>query len=258
MPSNAVLEHKKEIVSSIAETFKNSAAGVLVDYRGLNVAEDTELRNKFRDAGVTYTVIKNTLTRFAAKEVGFDELDPILHGPTSLATSETDVIAPAKIIVEFAKTHPVLEIKAGFVEGKVVSIDDVKALAAIPGKETLLAKMLGSLMGPLTGLAVALNAIVERGDMTPAAKDEAPAEEVAPAVAEETPAATEEVAPVEEAVSAAEETPVVEEASEAPAEEPVEETPAEEVAPAAEEPVAEESAPEVAEEEAPVEEEPAE
>jgi len=229
MPSNKVLDQKKEVVSSIVETFKSSAAGVLIDYRGLNVAEDTELRNKFREAGVTYTVIKNTLTRFAAKEVGFDELDGILHGPTSLATSESDVIAPAKIIAEFAKDHPVVEIKAGFVEGKIVSIDEVKALAAIPGKEVLLAKMLGSLMGPLTGLAVALNAVVEK-DGTPSA-EEPPAAE-AP-VAEETPAA--EVAP--EAV--VEEAPVAEEA--APAEEVAE--PAAEKAPA--EAVAEEPATDV-------------
>jgi len=234
MPNSQILEQKKQVVSSIAETFKSSAAGVLIDYRGLNVAEDTELRNKFREAGVTYTVIKNTLTRFAAKEVGFDELDEVLHGPTSLATSETDVIAPAKIIAEFAKTHPVVEIKAGFVEGKVVSVDDVKALAAIPSKDVLLARMLGSLMGPLTGICVALNAIVERGDMAAVAA-EAPAADV-PA-AEETPAAKEVVAEVAEA-------PAVEEVAEAVAEAPAEETPAVEEAPAE----AETPATEVAEE----------
>ncbi|MCL2837800.1 MAG: 50S ribosomal protein L10 [Oscillospiraceae bacterium] len=241
MPSNKVLDQKKEVVSSIVETFKSSAAGVLIDYRGLNVAEDTELRNKFREAGVTYTVIKNTLTRFAAKEVGFDELDGILHGPTSLATSESDVIAPAKIIAEFAKDHPVVEIKAGFVEGKIVSIDEVKALAAIPGKEVLLAKMLGSLMGPLTGLAVALNAVVEK-DGKPSAEEppaaevaaEAPAEAVveeaaAPeAVTEEAPAeaVAEEAAPVEEVAAepAAEEAP-----AEAAAEEPAAEADVDEV-----------------------------
>jgi len=201
MPSNQVLEQKKQVVTSIIDTFKSSAAGVLIDYRGLTVAQDTELRNKFREAGVTYTVIKNTLTRFAAKEVGFDELDGILHGPTSLATSETDVIAPAKIIAEFAKTHPVVEIKAGFVEGKIVSVDEVKALAAIPPKDVLLARLIGSLMGPITGLAVALNAVVEKGDMTPApaAEAEAPAEVAAEPVAEETPAV--EVAAVEDATA---------------------------------------------------------
>jgi len=246
MPNSQILEQKKQVVASITETFKASAAGVLIDYRGLSVAEDTELRNKFREAGVTYTVIKNTLTRFAAKEVGFDELDDVLHGPTSLATSETDVIAPAKIIAEFAKTHPVVEIKAGFVEGKIVSVDDVKALAAIPSKEILLARMLGSLMGPLTGLTVALNAIVERGDMTAVAAD-APAADV-PAV-EDVPA--EAAAP--EAAPEVTDTPAVEEvvAEAAPAEATAEETPAEAAAPAEEVPAAEETADPEVEEEAP-------
>jgi len=232
VPNNQILEQKKQAVTEIIDTFKSSAAGVLIDYRGLTVSEDTELRNKFREAGVTYTVIKNTLTRFAAKEVGFDELDEVLHGPTSLATSESDVIAPAKIIADFAKDHPVVEIKAGFVEGKVVDIDYVKALADIPSKEVLLAKMLGSLMGPLTGLAVALNAVVEKGDMTPAAKD-APAEEVAA----ETPAA--EVAAVEDAAAEVATEAVTEAVAEVAEEATVTEDA--EVVPAADEVVAEEA-----------------
>ena len=249
MPNNQILEQKKQAVTEIIDTFKSSAAGVLIDYRGLTVSEDTELRNKFREAGVTYTVIKNTLTRFAAKEVGFDELDEVLHGPTSLATSESDVIAPAKIIADFAKDHPVVEIKAGFVEGKVVDIDYVKALADIPSKEVLLAKMLGSLMGPLTGLAVALNAVVEKGDMAPAAKD-APAE----VVAEETATAEVAAEAVAEAVAeVAEEATVAEEAEAAPVAEetpePAEEAPTvEEVAPVVEEaPADADEAPDAAE-----------
>ena len=114
MPSEKVLESKKAVVAEITERLKNAQAGVLADYRGLTVAQDTELRKKLREAGVEYTIVKNTLTRFAANEVGLSELDPILHGPTALATSSDDVVAPAKVLVEFAKANEQLEIKAGF------------------------------------------------------------------------------------------------------------------------------------------------
>ena len=210
MPSQKVLEEKKQIVSSIAEQFKTAVSGVFVDYCGLTVEEDTQLRNKFREAGVEYKVIKNTLTRFAAKEVGFDELDPILNGPTSLAISMTDEVAPAKVIAEFAKTHEQLEIKAGFLDGKVLALDEVKQLAATPNRETLLAKLLGSLNAPISNLARTLQALVDNG-VEPAdivvEKEEAPAEEAAPEVAEapveEAPAAEE--APAEEAAAPTEE-----------------------------------------------------
>ena len=206
MPSQKVLEEKKQIVSSIAEQFKSAVSGVFVDYCGLTVEEDTQLRNKLREAGVEYKVIKNTLTRFAAKEVGFDELDPILNGPTSLALSMTDEVAPAKVIAEFAKTHEQLEIKAGFLDGKVLALDEVKQLAATPNRETLLAKLLGSLNAPISNLARTLQALVDNG-VEPAdivvEKEEAPAEEAAPEVAE---------APVEEA-PAAEEAPAPEAAA---------------------------------------------
>ena len=211
MPSQKVLEEKKQIVSSIAEQFKTAVSGVFVDYCGLTVEEDTQLRNKLREAGVEYKVIKNTLTRFAAKEVGFDELNPILNGPTSLAISMTDEVAPAKVIAEFAKTHEQLEIKAGFLDGKVLALDEVKQLAATPNRETLIAKLLGSLNAPISNLARTLQALVDNGvepaDIQVEKKEEAPAEEAAPEVAEapveETPA-TEE-APAEEAAAPTEE-----------------------------------------------------
>ena len=211
MPSQKVLEEKKQIVSSIAEQFKSAVSGVFVDYCGLTVEEDTQLRNKLREAGVEYKVIKNTLTRFAAKEVGFDELDPILNGPTSLAISMTDEVAPAKVIADFAKTHEQLEIKAGFLDGKVLALDEVKQLAATPNRETLLAKLLGSLNAPISNLARTLQALVDNG-VEPAdikvEKEAAPAEEAAPEVAEapveEAPAETVE-APAEEAAAPTEE-----------------------------------------------------
>ena len=208
MPSQKVLEEKKQIVASMAEQFKTAVSGVFVDYCGLTVEEDTQLRNKLREAGVEYKVIKNTLTRFAAKEVGFDELDPILNGPTSLAVSMTDEVAPAKVIADFAKDHEQLEIKAGFLDGKVLALDDVKKLAATPNRETLIAKLLGSLNAPISNLARTLQALVDNG-VEPAdievTKEEAPAEEAAPEVveapAEEAPAE----APAEEAAAPTEE-----------------------------------------------------
>jgi len=208
MPSQKILEEKKQIVSSLAEQFKTAVSGVFVDYCGLTVEQDTQLRNKLREAGVEYKVIKNTLTRFAAKEVGFDELDPILNGPTSLALSMTDEVAPAKVIADFAKDNEQLEIKAGFLDGKVLALDEVKKLAATPNRETLIAKMLGSLNAPISNLARTLQALVDNG-VEPAdikvekAEDAAPAEEVAP-VAEEAPAVEEAPAeaPAEEAAEA--------------------------------------------------------
>ena len=200
MPSEKVLESKKAIVEQLKERFQNAQAGVLADYRGLSVAQDTELRAKLREAGVHYTVVKNNLTRFAAKEVGLDALDEILHGPTAIATSDTDVIAPAKVLVEFAKENEALEIKSGFVDGKVVSIEEVMTYASIPSKEVLISKMLGSLQSPISALARTLQAIVDE-EATPGKT--APAEEAAP-VEEAAPA--EETAPVEEAAPAEEAT----------------------------------------------------
>ena len=117
MPSQKVLESKKAIVAQLTERFQNAQAGVLADYRGLTVEQDTALRVKLREAGVEYTVLKNNLTRFAANAAGLEELDPVLHGPTAVATSTDDVVAPAKVLVEFAKENEALEIKGGFVDG---------------------------------------------------------------------------------------------------------------------------------------------
>ena len=161
MPSEKVLESKKAIVAALAERLKEAQAGVIADYRGLTVAQDTELRAKLREAGVEYTIVKNTLTRFAAKEIGLEGLDPILHGPTALATSSTDVVAPAKVLVEFAKANEQLEIKAGFVDGKVIDANEVKVYASIPNKETLISKMLGSLQAPIGSLVRTLDAIAK-------------------------------------------------------------------------------------------------
>ncbi len=179
MPSEKVLENKKAMVQQLVERLQNAQAGVIADYRGLTVDEDTDLRRKLREAGVEYTVIKNSIVRFAVREVGLEGLESILEGPTAIATSADDVISPAKVLHEFAKNNEVMEIKGGFVEGNVISVDEVKQYASIPSKEVLIAKMLGSLQSPISSLARTLQAIVNE-EATPG-KAAAAAEETAPA-----------------------------------------------------------------------------
>lgn len=173
MPSEKILQQKKEVVSDLSEKIKAAKAMVFADYRGLTVEQDTELRNALRKAGVEYKVVKNTLTRFAAKENGLEDLDSFLHGPTSMALSETDPVAPAKVLAEYAKKYDKLELKVGVVEGKIINLDGIKALAELPPREVLIAKVLGGLNAPISGfvnvlngnirgLVVALNAIAEK------------------------------------------------------------------------------------------------
>ena len=211
MPSAKVLEQKKQVVAELAERLKNSAAGVLVDYKGINVEQDTKLRRSFREAGVKYEVVKNTLLKLAVREAGLDELEAVLDGTTAIATSADDAVAPAKVFKDFVKENSTLEIsfKSGFADGKVLSIDEINALADLPSREALLTMLASALLGTVRGLAVALNAVAEKkGDgeeVAPVAEEAPAAEEAAPAaeVAEE---ATTEAAP-EEAAPAAEETP---------------------------------------------------
>ena len=164
MASEKILNEKKAVVTALVERLKEAQAGVIADYRGLTVAQDTELRKRLREAGVEYTIVKNTLTRFGANEVGLSDLDPVLHGPSALATSTNDVVAPAKVLVEFAKENEQLEIKAGFVDGKVIDAAEVKVYASIPSKEVLISKMLGSLQAPIGNLVRTLDAIAKKED----------------------------------------------------------------------------------------------
>ena len=201
MPSEKVLEQKKAQVVEVAEALKSAQTGILVDYRGLTVEEDTKLRNNLRQAGVKYFVVKNTLLRLAAKEVGLEGLDEVLHGPTALAVSEEDAVAPAKVMAEFAKENEKLEIKSGFMDGSVMTLDEVKQLAATPNRETLMAKMLGSLNAPISNLARLLSTIVDGGEeiadlVAKKNAEAAPAEEAKAeeAPAEEAPAAEENAA----------------------------------------------------------------
>ena len=160
MPSAKVLEQKQKVVADLAERIKSSAAGVLVNYQGITVADDTALRAELRKAGVNYTVIKNTLISKACDIVGFEGLKDVLSGMTAIATSEEDAVAPARIINDFAKKNENYSIKAGFVDGKVIDVAGVNALAELPSKEVLLSMLLSAMQGPVRGLAVSLDATI--------------------------------------------------------------------------------------------------
>ena len=217
MPNAKVLSEKQAVVAGLIETLKSSASGVLVNYEGITVAEDTALRNELRKAGVEYSVVKNTMVRRALDDTGLSELDGVLHGTTSLAVCKEDPIAPMRVIHKFAKglNGDRFVIKAGFMDGKVLPLADIAALAELPSKAVLLGQVLGMMLSPITSLAIVIKAIAEKGGVPAEKTEEAPAAEAAPA--EETPAA-EAAAPAEEA-PAAEAAPAAEEAApETPAE----------------------------------------
>lgn len=173
MPTSKVLAEKQAVVDALAERLKGAQSGVLCEYKGITVEDDTALRRELRKAGVEYSVVKNTLLRRAADNTGLNEMDPFLNGTTALATSDSDLTAPARILSDFVKkSKSSFAIKAGILEGKVIDVATVEKLAALPSKETLLSMLLSALNGNIRGLAVALNAIVEKQTDQP----EAPAE----------------------------------------------------------------------------------
>ena len=216
MPNAKILEEKKKTVDDLTEKLKYPA-GVLVNYSGITVNEDTEMRVKLREANVEYSVVKNTMMKFAINNVGFEELDPILFGNTSLAVSKDDQVAPARVIKEFADKFPnYFEIKGGFIDGKVISVSEVNTLARIPPLPILQAQLLGTMLAPITGLAVVLKQIAEKNGGTEeaateaaaeAAADEAPAAEAA---ADEAPAAEAPTAEAPTAEATTDETPAAE------------------------------------------------
>lgn len=153
-------EKKAQIVEELKDRFSNSSSAILVDYRGLTVEEATELRKKFREAEVEYRVYKNTLTEIAAKELGYDELIPYLKGPTAIAFGIKDPVAPAKILSQAIKEFKKMEFKVGLVDGKVIDVDGIKALAELPSREELIAKMLGSMNAPIANLVGVLSGTI--------------------------------------------------------------------------------------------------
>ena len=183
----AKVELKQPIVDEISAQVKDAASVVVVDARGLTVAEDTQLRKQLREAGVSYKVYKNTLMKRAFEGTDFAQLDDVLEGPSAIAVAKEDATAPARILSKFAKTASNLEIKAGVVEGTFYDAKGMAAVASVPSREELLSKLLGSLQSPITNFARVLNQIAEQGgaaEAAPAAEAEAPAEEPAEAPAE--------------------------------------------------------------------------
>ncbi len=199
MPSAQVLEQKKQVVADLVERLNNSCAGIIVDYKGITVADDTALRKELREAGVEYTVIKNTLLRLAIAATGLNGLETVLEGTTALATSAEDYVAAARILSKFADTHKNFKIKNGYLDNDVIDLDKIAGLAKLPSREVLLGQVLGAFQAPISAFARAIQAIVDKGDEPVEDTSEAPAEETvaeAPEAAEETVAETE--APAEE------------------------------------------------------------
>ncbi len=162
MPNAKVLESKKAAVEALSGKIKEATSVVFVDYRGITVAQDTELRKQFREAGVEYSVVKNTLTRFATKENGYD-FDEVLNGTTAMASTTGDPIAPARIVCEFAKKNKLsLSIKGGVVEGSVLSADQLNGFGELPSKNALVAQVLGTFLAPISSLAFVLDQIREQ------------------------------------------------------------------------------------------------
>ena len=190
----AKVELKKPIVEEISAYIKDAQSVVLVDYRGLTVEQDTNLRKQLREAGITYKVYKNTMMNFAFKGTDFESLSSYLEGPSAIAISTTDATAPARILCNFAKGADKLEVKGGVVEGIAYDAKGIAEIAKIPSREELLSKLLGSIQSPITNFARVMNQLAEKGGASEC----------------EAPAAAEEAAP-------AEETPVAEETAEAPA-----------------------------------------
>jgi len=160
--SVSAIEKKQQVVDELVEKFKSSVSTIVVDYRGLNVAEVTELRKQLREAGLEFKVYKNTLLRRATAETGMTDLDEFLVGPTAIAFSNEDVVAPAKLLHGFAKNHEALEIKSGIIEGKVASVDEIKALADLPSREGLLSMLLSVLQAPIRNFALAAKAVADQ------------------------------------------------------------------------------------------------
>ena len=173
MPSIKVLEQKQTEVATLTEKIQNSVSGVIVSYAGITVENDTKLRKELREAGVEYKVYKNSITGRACENAGYGDIKSYLNGMVAIAVSAEDAVAPAKILKKYADEIPTFEIKAGYVDGQVIGADKVEALAKIPPKPVLVAKLMGSMKSPVSKLAICLKAIVDKAG--------APAEEAAEA-----------------------------------------------------------------------------
>lgn len=186
MPSTAILEKKKQMVADLSERIKNSCAGVVVDYKGINVEDDTKLRRELREAGVEYTVVKNSILGRAAQDAGLEGLDAVLEGTTAIATSTDDYVASARILGKYADTHNNFSLKSGYLDGEVITLEKLIALSKLPSREILLATVCNVFNAPIAAFARGIQAIVDKGGVEACEPAAATAEEAAPA--EEAPA----------------------------------------------------------------------
>lgn len=175
MPSAKVLEQKQQVVAELVERLNSACAGVIVDYKGITVTDDTALRKELREAGVEYTVVKNTLLRLAIGSTELNGLETVLEGTTAIATSADDYVAAARILCKFAETHKNFQVKNGFLDKEVIDVAKINGLAKLPSREVLLAQVLGAFQAPISAFARAVQAIVDK-DGEPAPAEEAPAE----------------------------------------------------------------------------------
>ncbi|MCR5688944.1 MAG: 50S ribosomal protein L10 [Clostridiales bacterium] len=210
MASQTILEQKKAKVAAIKSDIDASVAGVIVDYKGITVADDTALRKEMREAGVKYEVVKNTLLRKAIEGTSLEGLSSILEGTTALAASTDDRVAPAKILGKFASTHKNFNLKGGYLDGEVLSLEKLDELSKLPSREVLLSMVLGAFQAPIAAFARAVQAVADKKaeggeEPAPAAEAEAPAAEAeAPAAEAEAPAAEAEAPAAEAEAPAAE------------------------------------------------------
>ncbi|AIQ38102.1 MULTISPECIES: 50S ribosomal protein L10 [unclassified Paenibacillus] len=166
MANAKVIQAKQDAVDVVTAKLQNSLSTVVADYRGLNVSQVTELRKQLREAGVEFQVLKNTLLRRATAAAELTELDEVLTGPTAIAFSATDAVAPAKILNDFAKKNDALKLKGGVVEGRVIDADQLKALAELPSRDGLLSMLLSVLQAPMRNFALAVKAVAEKEEQS--------------------------------------------------------------------------------------------
>ena len=198
MASEKILNQKKEEVSKLAEEMKEAKLILLTDYRGINVADDTELRRNLRNANAKYTIIKNNITRRALAECGIEGLEEKLEGPTGVVIAKEDYLEPSKVIYKYSKDNEFYKIKGGVIDGKVMTTEEIVTLAKLPSRETLLSMLAGALLGNISKIAVALNEVKKQ-------KEEAGEKVTVSVPAEATPAVEE--AKVEETTDSTAETP---------------------------------------------------
>ncbi|EKU93696.1 Vegetative protein 300 [Alloiococcus otitis] len=169
MPKEEVIAQKQAQVDELKDKFESSVSTIIFDYRGLTVAEVTELRKQLRESGVDMQVVKNTLLRRSASDAGFEDLEDIFKGPTAIAFSEEEVVAPAKIISEFADDHEAIELKGGVIEGKIATLETIGKIAKLPSREGLLSMLLSVLQAPVRNTALVVKALAEKKEEEDAA-----------------------------------------------------------------------------------------